>query len=121
MFPPPSVSAISRAVLYCKVLCHVFHSCLCLPLILFPSRQGRRPRGWGNGPPKFEVGDGPCIGRSNILRSSVIEFARKYEHKGIFFRNSGCSCEEMVIYDIEHSKRYEKSGKRNGKSEKPGQ
>src|SRR6218665_614705 len=32
--------------------------------------QGRRPR--GDGPPKFEVGDGPCIGPPNILRSRLV-------------------------------------------------
>jgi len=35
--------------------------------------------GWGRSPPKFEVGDGPCIRPSNILRSSVIECEAKYE------------------------------------------
>ena len=34
----------------------------------------------GDGPPKFEVGDGSCIRPpSNILRSSVVGCARKYE------------------------------------------
>ena len=43
-------------------------------------KQGRRPRGnWGDGPPKCEVGDGPCNGSPNILRSSVVGWARKLE------------------------------------------
>jgi len=29
--------------------------------------------GLGNGPPKFEVGDGPCIRPPNALRTAVIE------------------------------------------------
>src|SRR6218665_390435 len=35
---------------------------------------GRRPREGTGGtvPQKFEVGDGPCIGSPNILRSSVV-------------------------------------------------
>ena len=33
----------------------------------------------GDGPPKFEVGDGPCIGPPNIFRSSVVGWARKFE------------------------------------------
>jgi len=70
-------------------------------------QQGRRPRrDWEDGPPKIwksEVGDGPdgpCIRPPNILRSSVVGCARKYEeskkmcHKGIPFWNSGLSCEE---------------------------
>ena len=40
----------------------------------------RRPRRTGgDGPKKFEVGDGPCIRPPNILRSSVAGCARKYE------------------------------------------
>ena|SRR6218665_116471 len=42
--------------------------------------QGRKPRETGGTvPPKFEVGDGPCIRPPNILRSSVVGCARKYE------------------------------------------
>src|SRR6218665_1907842 len=43
--------------------------------------QGRGPGGTeGDGPPKFEVGYGPCIRPPpNILRSSVVGCARKYE------------------------------------------
>jgi len=39
-------------------------------------------RGWT---PKFEVGGGPCIRPPNILRSSVVGCARKYEEskKGV--------------------------------------
>jgi len=55
--------------------------------------QGRRPRGdWGDGPKKtLRWGDSPCIRTPNILRSSVVGCARKYEqskkwcHKGILF------------------------------------
>src|SRR6218665_4073169 len=39
--------------------------------------QGRKPR--GDGPPKFEVGDGQCIPPPHILRSSVVGCPRKYE------------------------------------------
>ena len=40
--------------------------------------HGRRHRGdWGDGPPKFEVGDGPCIRPPNILRSSVCRMRAK--------------------------------------------
>ena len=47
--------------------------------MLIASDQRRRPRGdWGMAP-KFEVGDGPCIGPPNILRSSVVGWARKLE------------------------------------------
>src|SRR6218665_647143 len=47
--------------------------------------QGRRPRGdWGDGPPKnLRWGDGPCTKtpctNPNILRSSVVGWARKFE------------------------------------------
>src|SRR6218665_4171128 len=44
-------------------------------------------RGLGDGPPNFDVVDGPCILRFNtcILRSSVVGCARKYEQskKGV--------------------------------------
>jgi len=45
--------------------------------------QGQRPKGdWREGPSNFEVGGGgPCIRPPNILRSSVVGCARKYEHK----------------------------------------
>jgi len=75
--------------------------------------QGRRPRGelGETVPPKFEVGDGPIIRPSNILRSSVVGCARKYEqskkkvsYEGIPFWNSDLSCKERVIYDIYLSK-----------------
>ena len=32
---------------------------------------------WGTVPPKFEVGDGPCIRQANILRSRVVGWVRK--------------------------------------------
>ena len=46
--------------------------------------QGRRPRGdWGDGPPtNLRWGNGPCIRPPNILRSSVVGSARKYEQRG---------------------------------------
>ena len=97
--------------------------------VLFAIKQGRRPRGpggrspknfrWGDGPKKFEVGDGSCI-RPPIFREVVLSDAPestnrvKKCHKGILFWNSDCSCEERVIYDIEDSKRYGKSSRENG-------
>ena len=51
----------------------------------------------GTVPPKFEVGDGPCIRHPNILRSSVIGCVFKYErtkkryHEGMF-------CSEIEIF-----------------------
>ena len=42
-------------------------------------RGGDLGRTGGRSPPKFEVGDGPCIGPPNILRSSVVGWARKLE------------------------------------------
>jgi len=35
--------------------------------------------GWSLVPPKFEVGDGPCIRPPNILRSTVIGSGAKYK------------------------------------------
>jgi len=63
-------------------------------MVMKHDMQGRKPRGdWGDGPPKFEVGDGPCIRPPNILRSSVVGCARKYEKskKGVFLVRKG-SC-----------------------------
>ena len=66
--------------------------------------QGRRPRGTGGRSPKLWSGDGPCIRPPNILRSSLVGWALKYEQSKKdsvikeFF--SGFSCEERVIYDI---------------------
>src|SRR6218665_169757 len=84
--------------------------------------QGRRPRGALSGrfPQQLQVGDGPCIRPPNILRSSVVGCARKYEqskkrcHKG----NSGCSCEEGVIYDIDRCKKIRKIWEKKGKVRK---
>src|SRR6218665_187061 len=41
--------------------------------------------GWSLVPPKFEVGDGPCIRPPNILRSTVIGSGAKYKvtEKGV--------------------------------------
>ena len=61
----------------------------------------------GEGPAKFEVGDGPCIRPPNILRSSVVGCGRKYEQS----KERCFSCEERVIYEIEHSKDTENLGK----------
>src|SRR6218665_3328964 len=50
-------------------------------------KQGRRPRGdWGTVPQKFEVGGRPMHWSPNILRSSVVRCACKYEQskKGVF-------------------------------------
>jgi len=42
------------------------------------------------GPPKFEVGDGPCLRPPKILRSTVIGCEAKHElTKKIFRRNLG--------------------------------
>ena len=76
---------------------------------------------WRTVPPKFEVGDDPCIRLPNILRSSVIGCVWKYElskercHEGIF-------CSEIeriflkkrsiyVIYHISDSKERQKTWK----------
>ena len=47
-------------------------------MLVFPSHGRRLRENWGDGPPKFEMGDGPCI-RLNILRSTVIGCEAKYE------------------------------------------
>ena len=58
--------------------------------------QGRKHRGTGGTvPPKFEVGDGPCIRPPNILRSSVVGCARKHKKS-----KQWCfSCEERVMFE----------------------
>src|SRR6218665_346665 len=58
--------------------------------------QGRKPReDGGRFPPKLRLGEGPCIRPPNILRSSVVGCARKYEKskKKCFY------CEERVMYE----------------------
>jgi len=50
----------------------------------------------GTVPLKFEVGDGPFIRPPNILSSSVVRCARKYEQS----KERCFSYEERVIYDI---------------------
>jgi len=83
--PPPSVSQILQG----------------------SSTHGRRLRGglW-DGPPKFEVGDGPCIHLANILRSSVIGCVWKYElsknrsHEEIFFLKKRFFVKKRAIYVI---------------------
>src|SRR6218665_1768041 len=57
-------------------------------------------------------GDGPCIGPPNILRSSVVGWARKVKEskqskknrcrQGILLLNSAFPCKERVRYDILH-------------------
>ena len=65
--------------------------------------QGRKPReDWGDGPPKFEVGGRPTHSSPpNILRSSVVGCARKYEksNKNVFFL-WGKGHARRVMYDI---------------------
>jgi len=82
----------------------------------------------GDGPPKIWGGGTDAWAVLPIFWEVVLSDAcgsmnrvKKRCHKGILFWNSGCVCEERVLYDIEHSQRNWKSGKRNGKSEKPGQ
>src|SRR6218665_3912816 len=57
--------------------------------------QGRKPRGTGDDPPQsLRWGDSPCIRLPNILRSSVVGCARKYEKskKGVFLvRERSCT------------------------------
>jgi len=46
----------------------------------FKPPHGRRLRGhWGDGSPKFEVGDGPCFRLPIILRTTVIGGKAKYK------------------------------------------
>ena len=80
-------------VYFCMSLCHCFcvqfclpscvcvfvcsYTCFCLLMFRFTCPKdlsmGGDLRGErGNGPPKFEVGDSPCIRPPNISRSSVI-------------------------------------------------
>ena len=72
--------------------------------------QGRRPRE-GRSPQNLRWGDGPCIGPPNILRSSVIGCAWKYEPS----KKRCFSCEERVIYTafniVKIRKIWEKKGK----------
>src|SRR6218665_2879927 len=62
----------------------------------------------------------------NILRSSVVGCARKYEqskkrcHKGILFSEIVVFLVRKGLYTTFNIVKYGKSGKRNGKSEKPG-
>src|SRR6218665_546431 len=68
------------------------------------SFRGGNLGGWGTVPPKFEVGDGPCIRPSNILRSSVVGCVRTYEKskKGVFLVRKGlCTiCNKVKIRKI---------------------
>jgi len=66
----------------------------------------------GRSSPKFEVGERPTHPFPNILRSSVVGCARKYEQS----KKRCFSCEERVINDIQHSKEdTENLGKERGK------
>jgi len=71
-------------------------------------------------------GDGPCICPPNILRSSVVGCARKYEQskEGVikeFFSEIVVFLARKGSYTTFNTvKRYGNSGKRKGKSEKPG-
>src|SRR6218665_3474123 len=66
----------------------------------------------GTVPPKFEFGGGPCIRPPNILRSSVVGCARKYEKckKGVIkelFSEIGFFLVKkgsLGLYNISHSK-----------------
>src|SRR6218665_47313 len=88
-FPWPLSSACLISVQVFCPLCPIsVQSLLCLPSLISPlpvhvcafgfsfSLISPLPRGgdlggtWGDGPPKLEVGDGPCIRPPNILRSS---------------------------------------------------
>ena len=52
---------------------------LALPLRTSEVPEAETYRGkTGGRPPKFEVGDGPCIRPPNILRNSVFGCSRKY-------------------------------------------
>ena len=50
-----------------------------MTFMVLSHRGGDLEGDWGDGPPKFEVGDGPCIGPPNIQRSSVVRCVRKDE------------------------------------------
>src|SRR6218665_3084438 len=67
----------------------------------------------GRSPPKFEVGDGPCIRPPNILRSSVVGCARKYEKskKGVFVVRKGSCTKGHVRHLTKQSEDPEKSVK----------
>ena len=90
---------------------NLIHPLLPTSLPVSTPNRGGDLGGLGAVPPsKFEVGDGPCIGPPNILRSSVVGWARKVGQskkrcrQGILFLNSAFPCEERVIYDILHNK-----------------
>ena len=79
------ISVVSRVlklfVLSCKSSYDdLFQVIAVLPIPWLLLVRGGDPEGTGGTPPKkFEVGDGPCIGTPNILRSSVVGWARKLE------------------------------------------
>ena len=64
-------------------------------MIIHSFIQTRGDNLWRDGPPKFEVGDGPCIRLPNILRSSVCrmtvkKFCCQNGKKVFFLRGKGC-------------------------------
>ena len=54
---------------------------------------------WGTVSPKFEVGDGPCIGPP-IFREVVLSDARESMNRVKKVLKRCFSCEERVKYDI---------------------
>ena len=77
----------------CQQVCQLISLSLCMAL---GTPRGGDLGGLGDGPPKFEVGTAHASAPPNILRSSVVGCAGKYEksYKNCF------SCEERVICDI---------------------
>src|SRR6218665_3907000 len=74
----------------------IFETRRLLLLLLLLYRGGDLGGTGGTVPQNLRWGDGPCIGPPNILRSSVVGCACKYEQSEKWW----FSCEEMVIYDI---------------------
>src|SRR6218665_325378 len=71
-------------------------------MIIHSFIQTRGDNLWGDGPPKFEVGDGPCIRLPNILRNSVCRMTVKKIllpkwKKGVFLARKGlCTISNKV-------------------------
>ena len=82
----------------------IVQTAVCLP-------AGGKPRvDWGTVPPKFEIGTAHAFVPPNILRSSVVRCARKYERvkKGVFLVRKG-SCTTFIRAKIRKTR--EKRGK----------